>query len=174
VNERTAVARTRTGGGRQLLTPGTHGIINVQGTKDYWVARARVRDGNGEHTSLQRRGNSRQEAIDNLRAAIASRPGFDLDAQAAQGIRVTGARDNLSANKAEAHAVYRMFDTDGCLLYVGISLSVAHRMSRHRREKQWWSDIAKIELTHYLDHDSARAAERDAIQDEAPLYNIQA
>jgi hypothetical protein len=167
----TAVARARGARGRQLLEPGTHGVINVRGVGDEWVARVRVRDSNGVHTSVSRNGKSRQEAIDRLRAAVAARPGFDAQAQEAQGVHVTGTQDR-SHIKTEQHVVYRMFDTAGCLLYVGISLTVLQRMGQHKAGKIWWGDIARIDLTHYSDHETARAAERIAIRDEGPLYNI--
>lgn len=69
-------------------------------------------------------------------------------------------------------ALYRLFDSAGTLLYVGISLNVAQRMSQHRAVKPWWDDVASIQLATYPDRASVLEAERAAITNEHPLHNI--
>jgi hypothetical protein len=69
--------------------------------------------------------------------------------------------------------LYRFYDADDRLLYVGISLHAAQRASEHRRDKPWWPDVARMNVEH-LDGDrkTAEAAERRAIVNERPLHNV--
>lgn len=70
------------------------------------------------------------------------------------------------------HALYRMYDQAGQLLYVGITLDVATRFANHRGDKPWWTSVATIKLEHFADRASVLAAERRAIQQERPAYNV--
>lgn len=70
-------------------------------------------------------------------------------------------------------ALYRHFDAQGRLLYVGISLSPLYRTSQHMDVAEWSFAIARIELQWHDDEDAARAAERVAIRSEGPLFNRQ-
>jgi len=70
------------------------------------------------------------------------------------------------------HALYRMYDKDNTLLYVGISLRVETRLATHRQDKPWWPDIDTIRLEHHPSRKSAEQAELRAIRKEKPLYNI--
>lgn len=72
----------------------------------------------------------------------------------------------------EPQVLYRMFDADGSLLYVGITVHVGGRFDHHRRNKPWWTDVARIELQHFPDRGSVEDAERDAVVSERPRYNI--
>jgi len=69
-------------------------------------------------------------------------------------------------------ALYRFFDTNDVLLYVGLTIDPGARFKKHRYTKQWWRDVDRIEIQHFNDLESLRAAERRAIEDEQPLYNI--
>lgn len=68
--------------------------------------------------------------------------------------------------------LYRFFDNDGALLYVGISLSAAQRASQHKHEKQWWPDVARMDVERHPNRAAALDAERHAITTERPIYNI--
>lgn len=74
---------------------------------------------------------------------------------------------------ATPHYVYRMYDEDGRLLYVGISKTLATRLTQHHRDKPWADEIASVTGKRYATRDAARAAEIDAIHKENPRYNIQ-
>ncbi len=79
-----------------------------------------------------------------------------------------------SANQSalcEDHCLYRHFDADGVLLYVGISLSIGTRTSAHRRAAPWFRDVARIEVQHFTSRTDCALAERVAIQNEKPLHN---
>lgn len=72
---------------------------------------------------------------------------------------------------AAQHCVYRMFDTYGRLLYVGLTGYYSTRMSLHRAQV-WWSEVSRIDRTDYPDRLTAEAAERDAILTEGPWFNV--
>lgn len=74
---------------------------------------------------------------------------------------------------ATPHYVYRMYDDDGQLLYVGISKTLATRLTQHHRDKPWAAQIASVVGKRYTSREAARAAEIEAIQKENPQYNIQ-
>lgn len=68
--------------------------------------------------------------------------------------------------------LYRHFDKNRCLLYVGISLNASERLWSHRRTKKWAKKVHYTTLEYFADSADARSAERKAIINEAPLYNI--
>lgn len=68
--------------------------------------------------------------------------------------------------------LYRHFDKDGCLLYVGVSLSAINRLVQHRDASHWFSEIASVKITQFPDRTSALAAEKDAILKENPRHNL--
>ena len=67
--------------------------------------------------------------------------------------------------------LYRIFDAEGALLYVGISLNAARRSSDHRA-KPWWPQVARIEVETHPTRGDALHAEYAAIDDEKPRYNV--
>ena len=73
----------------------------------------------------------------------------------------------------QPHGLYRFFDSDGALLYVGITVNLPARLSRHRDEKEWWVDVVRVSIEWFPDRDSVLAAEKAAIRSEQPRYNIQ-
>jgi len=68
-------------------------------------------------------------------------------------------------------ALYRFFDADGNLLYVGISDNLTVRFEWHRVNQPWWRDIARKTITWYGTRNKAAAAEDYAIKTERPLHN---
>lgn len=69
-------------------------------------------------------------------------------------------------------ALYRHFDADGRLLYVGISLSPARRLSNHAAGSRWADKIAHVTIEWLPTRQEALAAEGRAIASENPLHNI--
>lgn len=67
-------------------------------------------------------------------------------------------------------AVYRLYDTEGALLYVGSSFDPDRRLVDHRR-KAWGRLIARRTVEWHPDRDAADAAESRAIETEHPQYN---
>lgn len=68
--------------------------------------------------------------------------------------------------------VYRMYDADDRLLYVGVTCNTANRWQAHRRNSAWWKAVARKELTTYPDRSAALTAEREAIRAEKPVHNV--
>ena len=68
--------------------------------------------------------------------------------------------------------LYRHFDIDGNLLYIGISVSFMVRLSSHKQHSSWFNSIARTEYTPYPTRKAAALAEKEAIATEKPLYNI--
>jgi hypothetical protein len=68
--------------------------------------------------------------------------------------------------------LYRAFDIQGDLLYVGISKSALRRASEHLRNSPWAVDAAVIRISPFPSRAAAAEAERIAIQTEGPRANI--
>ncbi len=79
----------------------------------------------------------------------------------------------IAAHKArqETH-LYRHFDKNGALLYVGISLSAVARLSQHRSRSNWFDSIARVEIEAFPTREAALKAERRAITEESPAFNV--
>lgn len=72
---------------------------------------------------------------------------------------------------ADMHALYRMFDENGRLLYVGITGDLARRLTDHE-VKRWYPLIKNIVVEWFPHEAAARVAERRAISTERPRYNV--
>ena len=70
----------------------------------------------------------------------------------------------------DSTALYRLFDAEERLLYVGISLGPATRFRAHA-SRDWWLDVAKSTLEWWPDLETAKAAEKLAIETERPIHN---
>lgn len=70
-------------------------------------------------------------------------------------------------------SLYRMYDADGILLYVGISLSFPARFATHKSEKPWASEVANMTVEQYPTRQAALDAEAAAIIAENPVHNRQ-
>lgn len=68
--------------------------------------------------------------------------------------------------------LYRWFDAEGRLLYVGISVSAAERAAQHRAHKSWWAEVANMTVEHFSCRAEAQERERLAITGEKPTHNI--
>ena len=69
--------------------------------------------------------------------------------------------------------LYRFFDSEENLVYVGITNDWKHRFHDHERQARWWSEVAKVTFERYEDRESVSAAEIKAIKTEQPKYNKQ-
>lgn len=69
-------------------------------------------------------------------------------------------------------AVYRLFNADGDLLYVGIANDLQARLRQHAAAKPWWPEVARHTATWLEGRISALKAEAHAIRTEDPAYNI--
>lgn len=73
---------------------------------------------------------------------------------------------------AKRIALYRLYDRDGNLLYVGVTNNLRRRWDMHSRDQTWWHLVTRREAEWLPDRASAEAAEITAIQDERPRFNI--
>lgn len=67
--------------------------------------------------------------------------------------------------------VYRYYDADGRLLYVGQTAHLTTRDKNHRNTKAWYPQIARREVSGPFTKDIALAAEFFALQTEDPIHN---
>lgn len=68
-------------------------------------------------------------------------------------------------------ALYRLYDAEGDLLYVGIAHDVEKRLTTHRLEKTWWLLVARISVEWFDSRALATAAEARAIESESPRFD---
>ena len=66
--------------------------------------------------------------------------------------------------------LYRHFDKNGTLLYIGITTDVLDRTLAHRQTK-WFRRMSYITVEHFRTLKAARVAELRALRTEAPAFN---
>lgn len=76
-----------------------------------------------------------------------------------------------SQNLARPHALYRMYDVDNCLIYVGCTVTPMTRIEVHHRWKSWAERVATVTIRWLPTWAEARQAEALAIMNEQPLFN---
>jgi len=69
-------------------------------------------------------------------------------------------------------ALYRLFDAERRLLYVGIGFDPTSRWRSHASEKDWWPMVTDKAVTWYDSRDAAEVAEEQAIMAERPRFNV--
>jgi len=69
-------------------------------------------------------------------------------------------------------ALYRWFDADGVLLYVGISSTLPSRVKQHSKSAAWFDEASFMTIEWHEGRSAVERAERRAIAIEAPLYNL--
>lgn len=72
---------------------------------------------------------------------------------------------------AEMHALYRMYDERGRVLYIGITGDLGKRLGEHS-VKRWYPLVEKITLEWLPTRAAAMLAEKRAILAERPRYNL--
>lgn len=73
---------------------------------------------------------------------------------------------------ARPTALYRLRDSHGDLLYVGISATPPQRWAKHAAEKEWWPEVADLSLEWFGSKTAALAMEAHAIRTEKPRHNV--
>jgi predicted GIY-YIG superfamily endonuclease len=68
-------------------------------------------------------------------------------------------------------AVYRLYDADDNLIYVGISDSLGIRFGTHSR-REWWPRVVRYTLSWHEHRRQALAEEAKAITHELPAENL--
>jgi hypothetical protein len=86
------------------------------------------------------------------------------------------------------HYVYRFYDSQGVLLYIGSTGNLWHRIGRHAAEREWWAEVAwdrsLVETISTVgccgkkcalpEHALMQAHEADLIWQLRPVHNIRA
>lgn len=79
-----------------------------------------------------------------------------------------------------AHYLYRCYDADGLLLYIGCTTNPARRLVQHKKSGNITSlRLARFIASYVVDadvyptRDAGRTAEKAAIRAEQPLLNVQ-
>lgn len=70
-------------------------------------------------------------------------------------------------------ALYRHYDENNHLLYVGIANNLASRCGQHEGSSHWFERVHNITVEHYKGRMEALNAEKKAIKNEKPLYNLE-
>lgn len=70
------------------------------------------------------------------------------------------------------HTLYRFFDADGRLLYVGRTINPARRWREHEKKSPWFTAVAQVTRQVFATATEVDHAERRAIATERPLHNI--
>ena len=68
--------------------------------------------------------------------------------------------------------LYRHFDANNNLLYIGVSSRISQRIKEHSIHSSWWKNVSKITLEHFETRKEVLEAERNAIIAEQPKHNI--
>jgi predicted GIY-YIG superfamily endonuclease len=67
-------------------------------------------------------------------------------------------------------ALYCHYNTEGTLLYTGISSNAMKRLEEHK-QSPWILDISRIDIQYFESRQEARDAEKDIIKTKNPLFN---
>lgn len=68
-------------------------------------------------------------------------------------------------------SLYRLYDEEGVLLYVGVTSNLWQRLRAHAG-RDWWNKVARTTVEWIATREEGLKAEARAIEDERPLYNI--
>jgi excinuclease UvrABC nuclease subunit len=67
--------------------------------------------------------------------------------------------------------LYRAYDGDGRLLYVGISLNAFSRLVEHKRDSGWVEQMVTMTVERFPTREIAEWEERKAIKEHRPIWN---
>lgn len=73
----------------------------------------------------------------------------------------------------DVHVVYRFYDMNGGLLYLGYSAQFHARLRSHQTTSPWWSEVHSSRLAIYDNAPQALAMEAEGIREEQPQHNRQ-
>lgn len=69
-------------------------------------------------------------------------------------------------------ALYRFYDADRALLYVGISCNLPNRWDWHRCRTTWYSTARFVAVSFYPERRDALRAESATIRAQSPAFNV--
>jgi predicted GIY-YIG superfamily endonuclease len=74
--------------------------------------------------------------------------------------------------QTEPTALYRYFDADGQLLYLGITCNLKSREQQHQQKSTWWPHAVRRTDEWLPDRAAAELAEARAVRAERPKHNL--
>lgn len=80
--------------------------------------------------------------------------------------------DPVPADVPAGSLVYRLYDRQGRLLYVGSSDELGRRLTRHATNALWWRNSERITWERWGSRSDALWAESRAIWNERPMHNV--
>ena len=80
--------------------------------------------------------------------------------------------DLVTRSVEETHILYRFYDDEERLLYIGVTVDPGKRMSAHCHGKSWWQSVHNITMQNFSSSSDLMCAEREAIKAEDPIYNV--
>ncbi len=81
-------------------------------------------------------------------------------------------REQAYLDEGGSFSVYRFYDKQDQLLYVGQTSHGYKRMQQHNKTQPWWREVARSEVEHHESREEALQAEAWAIHKEHPKHNI--
>ena len=78
---------------------------------------------------------------------------------------------SMSTPTAERTALYRVYDGQDTLLYIGISNDFGTRWKQHAKVQPWWGEHRRMTVEWRDSRPEAEAAETAAIKTEHPRFN---
>lgn len=78
----------------------------------------------------------------------------------------------VQAKGTDETAVYRLYDVNDRLLYVGMGRNPMGRWASHADQHAWWPDVARFEVTWYPTRQEAAAEERRALREDDAAHNV--
>jgi hypothetical protein len=82
------------------------------------------------------------------------------------------ASPGVQTKGTEETAVYRLYDADGRLLYVGMGRNPMGRWASHADQHNWWPAVVRYEVAWYSTRQAAAAEERRVLKEEVTVHNI--
>ncbi|QGJ90324.1 G-I-Y-Y-I-G endonuclease [Mycobacterium phage Chuckly] len=70
------------------------------------------------------------------------------------------------------HILYRFYNAEDDLLYIGITNNPRSRFNQHHADKAWFKSVARSTMQHFATRAELETAEVAAIQSEMPRYNV--
>lgn len=71
-----------------------------------------------------------------------------------------------------AYFLYKIFNKNKQLLYVGFTNNISRRFSQHKG-KEWFKLMASFESIFFATEMECKEAEEDCIKEQKPVYNLQ-
>jgi hypothetical protein len=82
-----------------------------------------------------------------------------------------GIYPEMLLDEARQTHLYRHYDFEGRLIYIGVTNNVFRRWDKHKHTSTWADQVATITIEHYPTREAAERAEADAIIAERPRLN---